>query len=100
MFETHGATPPTIEEWSVTIGTADTVDVHAWLLERASSPVDRDAVDAARRAHRDSLLADEPVRPGVLAWLAEADAANLGVAIASSSPDDWVEEHLGSPRDP
>jgi HAD superfamily hydrolase (TIGR01509 family) len=94
-FVAHGAEPPTVEEWAVTIGTADEVDVHAWLDERADRPVDRDAMDASRRAHRDALLEVELVRPGVLEWLAEADAAGVRLAIASSSPADWVEEHLG-----
>jgi len=94
-FEAHGAVPPTIEEWSATIGTADAVDMHAWLLDRAELPVDKDAMDESRRVHRDSLLALEDARPGVVEWLAEADAAGLGLAIASSSPADWVEEHLG-----
>jgi len=94
-FEAHGAVPPTIEEWAVTIGTADDVDVHGWLDERAGRPVDRHAMDASRRAHRDALLEVEVVRPGVVEWLAEADAAGVHLAIASSSPADWVEEHLG-----
>jgi HAD superfamily hydrolase (TIGR01509 family) len=93
-FVAHGAAPPTIEEWSATIGTADDVDMHAWLADRADRPIDRDAMDESRRAHRDALLEVEVVRPGVLAWLAEADAAGLGLAIASSSPADWVDEHL------
>jgi HAD superfamily hydrolase (TIGR01509 family) len=94
-FVAHGAEPPTIEEWSVTIGTADDVDMHAWLEARAARPVDRVAMDQSRRAHRDALVEIELVRPGVLDWLAEADAAGLALAIASSSPADWVEEHLG-----
>jgi len=94
-FEAHGASPPTIEEWSATIGTADELDVHAWLVERADRPVDRAAMDEVRRARRDALLAREDVRPGVMAWLAEADDAGLALAIASSSPAEWVAEHLG-----
>ncbi len=95
VFVAHGAEPPTIEEWSATIGTADEVDMHAWLDERAALPVDRVAMDVSRRAHRDALVEIEVVRPGVLEWLAEAEAAGLAVGIASSSPADWVEEHLG-----
>ena len=93
-FEAHDAVPPTIEEWSAEIGTAGSIDLHAWLADRASRPVDVDAMNEFRRAHRDALLEFEPVRPGVLEWLAEADAAELGIAIASSSPADWVEDHL------
>ena len=43
----------------------------------------------ARTATRCSTR--EQVRPGVEAWLDEADAAGLGLAIASSSPADWVD---------
>jgi HAD superfamily hydrolase (TIGR01509 family) len=94
-FEAHGAPPPTIEEWSAEIGTDGAIDMHAWLIERADRPVDLDAMNDSRRAHRDALMAREVARPGVLSWLGEADHAGIGLAIASSSPADWVEEHLG-----
>jgi len=94
-FEAHGAAPPTIEEWSATIGTADAVDMHAWLVERADGPVDTATMDDIRRSHRDALLAQEQTRPGIVSWLTEADDAGLGLAIASSSPLEWVAEHLG-----
>jgi HAD superfamily hydrolase (TIGR01509 family) len=93
-FEAHGAAPPTIEEWSVEIGTAGGIDLEAWLMERATLPVDLDAMHEARRAHRDELLEREQVRAGVEAWIDEAEAAGLGVAIASSSPSEWVVDHL------
>lgn len=95
VFEAHGASPPTIEEWSATIGTADAIDMYAWLAERADRPVDAAAMDEIRRGRRDALLAQEHTRPGVVSWLAEADDAGIGLAIASSSPGEWVAEHLG-----
>ena len=93
-FEEHGAVPPTVEEWSAEIGSGGAIDLPAWLVERATAPVDLDAMHETRRAHRDRLLARERTRPGVDAWLDEADAAGLGIAIASSSPADWVLPHL------
>jgi HAD superfamily hydrolase (TIGR01509 family) len=93
--EAHGVSPPTVAEWSATIGTADALDMHAWLVERADGPVDAAAMDVVRRGHRDALLAQEDTRPGVVSWLAEADDAGIGLAIASSSPREWVVEHLG-----
>jgi len=95
VFEAHGAAPPTIKEWSATIGTADAIDMFAWLVERADRPVDAAATDEIRRSRRDALLAREQIRPGVVSWLAEADDAGIGLAIASSSPAEWVAEHLG-----
>jgi HAD superfamily hydrolase (TIGR01509 family) len=94
-FESFGCPPPTIEQWSVWIGT-DTDDsalIEA-LLAGARRLVDLDAMHEVRRAHRDELLAAEAVRPGVIAWIDEAAAAGIGVAIASSSSDDWVLGHL------
>lgn len=94
-FEAHGCPPPTIEQWSVWIGTdTDDAALLEALLMGARRPVDLDAMHAARRTHRDELLAVEAVRPGVIAWIDEAAAAGLGVAIASSSADDWVLGHL------
>jgi HAD superfamily hydrolase (TIGR01509 family) len=94
-FETLGCPPPTIEQWSVWIGTdTDDAALVEALLAGAQRPVDLDAIHAARRARRDELLAAEAVRPGVMAWIDEAAAAGFGVAIASSSDDAWVLGHL------
>jgi HAD superfamily hydrolase (TIGR01509 family) len=93
-FEAHGAAAPTIEEWSAEIGTSGVIDFAAWLVERAPVDVDVDAMHDARRAHCAALLQVEVVRPGVEAWLAEADAAGYGTAIASSSDAAWVLPHL------
>jgi HAD superfamily hydrolase (TIGR01509 family) len=93
-FEAHGAAPPTIAEWSAQIGTSGLIDKQAWLVERANAEVDVDAMQVARREHRAALLDAEVVRPGVEAWLDEADAAGLGTAIASSSSAGWVLPHL------
>jgi HAD superfamily hydrolase (TIGR01509 family) len=94
VFEAHDAVPLTIEEWAEGLGTTEGVDVESRLRERAGRPVDFDAANQARRMHRDAMLELERALPGVEAWLDEAEAAGYGVAIASSSPDDWVHEHL------
>jgi len=94
-FESYGCAPPTLAEWGVYIGTdSDDRELLDLLVTTASRAVDVDEMQAARRAHRDALLAAEQVLPGVRAWLDEAIEAGLGIAIASSSPDDWVLGHL------
>jgi HAD superfamily hydrolase (TIGR01509 family) len=90
LFEDHGARPPTIEEWAAEIGTVGGLDVHGLLVARATRPVDLTEADVWRRGHRDLLLAEQQARPGVADWLAEADAAGLGLGIASSSEAEWV----------
>ena len=85
-FDAHGAAPPTIEEWAAEIGTIGGLDLEAWLARAGDRPVDLDAMHDARRAHCATRCSQvEAVRPGVEAWLDEADAPGYGVAIASSS---------------
>ncbi|HEX3542711.1 MAG TPA: HAD-IA family hydrolase [Acidimicrobiales bacterium] len=80
-------------EWQSVIGTDAGFDPWAELETRLGRRVDP-SLAARRRARRDELqLAYEP-REGVLAWLEEADALGVPVAIASSSPVEWVEGHL------
>jgi HAD superfamily hydrolase (TIGR01509 family) len=94
-FESYGCAPPTLEEWGAYIGTdSDDRELLELLVTTASRPVDVTEMHAARRAHRDALLAAQDVLPGVRAWIGEATAAGIGIAIASSSPDVWVLGHL------
>jgi HAD superfamily hydrolase (TIGR01509 family) len=94
-FEAYGGVPPTLQEWGAIIGTdSDDQELLDLLFATASRPVDIAEMHATRRAHRDALLAAEEVLPGVTSWIDEAIEAGLGIAIASSSPDDWVLGHL------
>ena len=93
-FEAHGCPPLTLEEWAAEIGTAGGLDLVDLIRTRATRPFDEAAMHDRRRVRRDVLLAGETTRPGVEAWLDEADALGLTLAIASSSPIEWVEEHL------
>ncbi len=83
----------TIEEWQVTIGTEGVFDPWAELERRVGRQLDP-ALNDHRRARRDELQALHHVRPGILAWLEEATDLGVPVAVASSSPADWVEAHL------
>jgi HAD superfamily hydrolase (TIGR01509 family) len=54
-------------------------------------------MDALRRRHFEEsavLIAAQPVRPGVLEYMAAARRLGLRLAVASSSPRAWVESHL------
>jgi HAD superfamily hydrolase (TIGR01509 family) len=93
-FEAHGCPPLTIEEWAAEIGTTGALDLVELIRTRATRPFDEDVMHRRRRARRDKLMARETTRPGVLAWLDEADEMGLPLAIASSSPHDWVEPLL------
>jgi HAD superfamily hydrolase (TIGR01509 family) len=99
-FEGIGVPPLSAAEWSVQIGTVGPLDPLAELAARAATAglaLEAAAIgrlDDRRRQRRDELLGAETVRPGVVAWIDAAAARGLALAVASSSPRDWVEAHL------
>jgi HAD superfamily hydrolase (TIGR01509 family) len=92
-FDAHGA-ELTAEEWAIEIGTSGALDLEAMLHARATGAVDVDRMHEVRRARRDELLAANTLLPGVEQWIADVRRLHLGIAIASSSPIDWVDGHL------
>jgi HAD superfamily hydrolase (TIGR01509 family) len=93
-FDAHGCGPLTLEVWSAEVGTDGVLDMVAMMQSRATRHVDVDAMHATRRARRDELLEGEQLMSGVERWLDDARDAGLGIAIASSSPHEWVHGHL------
>ncbi len=55
---------------------------------------DRAATHARRLEYRNELHASLPLSPGIEPWLDDARDLGLRRAIASSSPTDWVVDHL------
>jgi HAD superfamily hydrolase (TIGR01509 family) len=84
----------TLEEWSLSIGTADDLDPFDELERRVGRHLDRKAVQSIRRARRDELLEAMPPSEGVSEMIDQANQLGLKIAIASSSPTPWVETHL------
>jgi putative hydrolase of the HAD superfamily len=73
----------------------DMIEQRYTALAAAVGPgYDRAASHARRLAHRDSLHAKLELAPGTAAWLDDAARLGLRLAIASSSPRDWVSSHL------
>jgi HAD superfamily hydrolase (TIGR01509 family) len=99
-FVHHGVEPIGLEQWCVSLGRHDAdplrLDPLAILEDALGHPVDRPTVEAARRRRRNELIDAEDVLPGVERLLDEAEASGLPTAIASSSPPDWIETHLGA----
>jgi len=79
--------------WQAIIGTDAGFDPWAELQRRLEMPLDPTLQDR-RRDRRDQLQAAYAPRPGIMSWLEEADAMGVPVAIASSSPVEWVAGHL------
>lgn len=82
-------------DWVAIIGTADHPHWMDMLEEALGRPLDdREAILETRRARHHARISDEPLRPGVIELATAATEAGIGVAIASSSPLDWITGHL------
>lgn len=91
-FRAHGL-DVTLESWVDIVGKADNATLESMLHEALGRPPDLDAIERARADHEETR-ANPPVLPGVTDVIAAARATGLPLAIASSSPSDWVEHHL------
>ncbi len=93
VFEDHGLTFPP-QDWVHVIGSSWDVDWVGDLEGRLGRPVDRDALQARRRARSRELRVDLAPLPGVVELIDAAAAAGVALAVASSSSRDWVEGQL------
>lgn len=93
VFADHGC-ELSLEEWAVCIGTVGAFDPFATLESRATTPVDRGAVQLDQARAEERLVDSLPPLPGVVDRVSEAHRLGLRVGVASSSPRAWVERHL------
>lgn len=83
------------DDWVSIIGTADHPHWTEMLETALGRPLtDREAVLETRRARHHARISQETVRPGVVELATAAHDAGVGVAVASSSPLEWVTGHL------
>ncbi len=81
--------------WQQAIGTDGSgFDPLTELQQLVDEPLDVEALHDRRRSIRDADLARRPVLPGIESCLERARAVGLELAIASSSPGDWVRPHI------
>jgi putative hydrolase of the HAD superfamily len=94
----------TLDEWQHRVGRADHPHWSTLLADalhaasvsgnRAKVGLDLDAMIAECRARKDAATLAELVRPGVIELFDRAEQAGVAIAVASSSPRDWVEPNL------
>jgi HAD superfamily hydrolase (TIGR01509 family) len=84
-----------LESWGQIIGGTGASDFDAALHLQGllSDRLDLDGLKRRQNHLSHSLLDQQPMMPGVLAYLREAKRLNLKLAIASSSSHSWVDGH-------
>ena len=92
-FERHGVSLP-LAEWRTVVGTAEHIHWLDWLDREVGGVLDREVAIARRRERHHQLISEREVEAGVVELLEEADVAGIPLAVASSSPVDWVDGHL------
>jgi HAD superfamily hydrolase (TIGR01509 family) len=101
-FAQYGVNPIPLDEWNQSLGRADDdpllIDPIDRLLDAVGPGLSVQEAQQTRRRHRDELLSGQDLRPGIIGLLDEADQLRVPIALASSSPIDWIERHL-APRE-
>jgi HAD superfamily hydrolase (TIGR01509 family) len=91
-------------QWGLTLEAADffvnhggdvTEDRYAMLAAAAGPRFDRALSHRRRVAYRDKLHEELDLADGLREWLNDAAGLGLRLAVASSSPLDWLTTHLG-----
>jgi HAD superfamily hydrolase (TIGR01509 family) len=84
-----------LDRWCATLGgSGREFDPAAYLEDRLGTPLETEAIRARRRKRKWELTAEQPLMPGVAAYLDDAQRLGLHVGVASSSPRAWVVGHL------
>ena len=94
IYQEFGCQLP-LSEWQRCVGASysafDPVD---YLSQLSGQEHDRDALMARKNAVKSERADQSPLLPGVQELIIEAQNIGLKLAVASSSPYDWVHHHL------
>lgn len=94
IYKEHGFELP-VDEWAKTIGGygISTFDAAEHLEFLSQGRLDAVSVRARHRKEAEKIVHVSPVLPGVKELIGQAKENGLQVAIGSSSPHSWVDEH-------
>ncbi len=93
VFEAHGE-ELSLELWTSFVGTTDHPHWTDILESQLGEPIDRDRWRPIRRADGAARASELELLPGVVELLDALAGAGVPLAVASSSPDDWVRSNL------
>lgn len=94
IYKEHGFELP-VEEWEKTVGGfgISDFDPARHLSHLTQGRLDPDSLKARYRLEADAIIHTNPILPGVMDMIREAQAQGLKIAIGSSSPHSWVDTH-------
>ncbi|MEM7287508.1 MAG: HAD family hydrolase [Actinomycetota bacterium] len=93
VFEAHGAELPLVD-WQHRIGRGDNAPWTELLEIAVGRSLDHEELTAQRRERKNAMTDANPIQPGVLDLLGQADRLGMATAVASSSSMSWVGRHL------
>jgi putative hydrolase of the HAD superfamily len=94
LFNQHGFAF-TVEDWKKAIGTGPSAYNPATHLSQLTNGLlDPQVIQEQTLARTHELIELQPILPGVLDFIIEADRLGLPMAVASSSNREWVEGYL------
>ncbi|EIT85997.1 HAD-superfamily hydrolase [Fictibacillus macauensis ZFHKF-1] len=93
IFVDHDAHMP-VELWQKCIGTQGFLDPYEYLENEISSTVDRESLRQRHHQRVLEMLEDEGALPGVEDYMKAAKELGLKIALATSSTNEWVTNHL------
>ena len=94
-FEAYGLELP-ITEWIEILGrNSNYADFPGRIAEQSGQAVDRDALTTRIRTESLEIIEAQPVLPGVVDRIEEADRMGFMLAVCSGSSRAWIASHLG-----
>jgi HAD superfamily hydrolase (TIGR01509 family) len=93
-YQEHQCELPLALWLSAVGGSAADFDPYAHLETLIGQAVDRAQIRDRRRARKKALIAEQSIRPGVLATIETAKRLGLRLGVASSAGREWVEGYL------
>ena len=93
LYASHGCALP-FDKYAACIGTIGGFDLHGYLEEQTGRSFDRADLERACNSRWLDLMHDQPLLPGIASCVSSAKQRGLGLAIASSSTEEWVTRNL------
>ena len=93
VFQNHGL-ELSLDLWAANVGTEDSFDPVAHLGRILGRSVDAGEIRSVRVPRETALIEAEPILPGVMDYIADAQRLGLKLAVASNSSRGWVTGHL------